>query len=133
MWVMTFKSLPTLRPCGGSCSKDKMSAIGGCGVFQQFHSLPRATTTMPAQHSSSTRATSIGGSFVEGSSSHNQHRFSATRDDLSRPYPSDRDVYCRSNTHNPDDDEFADLGLSNFFLAHCRVSRGKLEHLQLTP
>ena len=88
---------------------------------------------MPAQRSSSTRATSIGGSFVEGSSSHNQHRFSSTRDDLSRPYPSNRDVYRRSNTHNPDDDEFADLGLSDFFLAHRRVSRCKLEHLQLTP
>src|SRR5258705_9810216 len=63
-----------------------MSAIGGCEVFQQFHSLLRATTTMPAQRSSSTCATSIGGSFVEGSSSHNQHRFSSARDDLSRPY-----------------------------------------------
>src|SRR5258707_13726872 len=133
MWVMTFKSLPTLRLCGGSCSKDKMAAIGGCGVFQQFRSLPRATTTMPAQRSSSTRATSIGGSFVEGSSSHNQHRFSSARDDLSRPYPSDRNVYRRSNTHNPDEDEFADVGLSDFFIAHRRVARRKLEHLQLTP
>src|SRR5258705_9707157 len=110
-----------------------MSAIGGCRVFQQFRSLPRATTTMPAQRSSSTRATSLGGSFVEGSSSLNQHRFSSARDDLSHPYPSDRDIYHHSNTHNPDNDEFADLGLSDFFLAHRRVSRRKLEHLQLTP
>src|SRR5258705_6122941 len=110
-----------------------MSAIGGCGVFQQFRSLPRATTTMPAQHSSSTRTTSIGGSFVEGSSSHNQHRFSSAWDNLSRPYPTNCDVYRRSNTHNPDDDEFAEIRLSDFFLAHRRVSRHKLEHLQLTP
>src|SRR5258707_12599594 len=116
MWVMTFKSLPTLRLCGGSCSKDKTSAIGGCGVFQQFRSLPRATTTMPAQHSSSTRATSSSGSFVEGSSSHNQHRFPSARDDLARPYPSAHDVYHRSNVHNPDNDEFADLRLSDFFI-----------------
>src|SRR5258705_4045744 len=88
---------------------------------------------MPAQRSSSTRATSIGGSFVEGSSSHNQHRFSAARDDLSRPYPSDHNIYHRSNPHNPDDDEFTELGLSDFFLAHRRVARRKLEHLQLTP
>src|SRR5258705_1663636 len=110
-----------------------MSAIGGCGVFQQFRSHHRAITTMPAQHSSSTCATSIGGSFVEGSSSHNQHRFSSARDDLSRPYPSDRDVYHHSNTHNPDEDEFADVGLSDFFIAHHRVARRKLECLQLTP
>src|SRR5882724_1616003 len=87
---------------------------------------------MPAQHSS-TCASSTGGSFVEGSSSHNQHRFSSARDDLSCPYPSDCDVYRRSNTHNPDEDEFADVGLSNFFIAHCCVARHKLEHLQLTP
>src|SRR5258705_1092340 len=87
---------------------------------------------MPAQRSS-TRASSTGGSFVEGSSSHNQHHFSSARDDLSRPYPSDRDIYHRSNTHNPNNDEFADLGLSNFFLAHHQVTRHKLERLQLTP
>src|SRR5258708_17276769 len=109
-----------------------MSAIGGCGVFQQFRSLPRATTTMPAQRSSSTRASSTGGSFVEGSSSHNQHRFSAARDDFSRPYPSAHDVYRHSNVHNPDEDEFADVGLSDFLIAHCRVARRKLEPLQLS-
>src|SRR5258707_10107214 len=109
-----------------------MSAIGGCRVFQQFCSLPRAIATMPAQRSSSTRATSLGGSFVEGSSSHNQHHFSSARDDLSHPYPSDRDVYRRSNTHNPDEDEFANVGLSDFFIAHRCVARRKLEHLQLT-
>src|SRR5258705_9344763 len=86
---------------------------------------------MPAQRS--TRSSSTGGSFVEGSSSHNQHRFASARDDLSRPYPTDRDVYRHSNTHATDEDEFADLGLSDFFLAHRRVARRKLEHLQLTP
>src|SRR5258705_8626137 len=88
---------------------------------------------MPAQRSSSTRASSIGGSFVEGASSHNQHRFSSARDDPSRPYPSNRDVYRRSNPHNPDEDEFANVRLSDFFLAHRRVARRKLERLQLTP
>src|SRR5258705_1587107 len=109
-----------------------MSAIGGCRVFQQFHSLSRATTTMPAQHSSSTHASSTGGSFVEGSSSHNQHRFSSARDDLAHPYPSAHDVYRCSNVHNPDDDEFADLGLSDFFITHQQVARRKLERLELS-
>src|SRR5882724_2488991 len=86
---------------------------------------------MPAQRSS-TRASSSSGSFVEGSSSHNQHRHSSARDDLSRPYPSEHDVYRRSNIHNPDEDEFADLGLSDFFIAHRRVARRKLERLQLS-
>src|SRR5258705_9590250 len=86
---------------------------------------------MPAQRS--TRSSSTGGSFVEGSSSHNQHRFASARDDLSRPYPTDRDVYRRSNTHAADEDEFADLGLSDFFIVHRRIARHKLERLQLTP
>src|SRR5882672_7062938 len=88
---------------------------------------------MPAQRSSSTRAISLSGSFVEGSSSHNQHHFTSARDNLSRPYPTNRNIYHHSNTHNPDEDEFADLGLSDFFLAHRRVARRKLERLQLTP
>src|SRR5258707_1157699 len=87
---------------------------------------------MPAQHSSAC-SSSTGGSFVEGSSSHNQHRFASARDDLSRPYPTNCDVYRRSNTHDADDDEFADLGLSDFFIAHRRIARCKLERLQLTP
>src|SRR5258705_10556034 len=126
------RSLPTLRLCGGLLSQDKTSAIGGCGVFQQFCSLPRATTIMSAQRSS-TRSSSTGGSFVEGSSSHNQHCFTSARDDLSCPYPTDRDVYHHSNTHNADDDEFTDLGLTDFFIVHCCVARRKLERLQLTP
>src|SRR5258705_1163258 len=109
-----------------------MSAIGGCRVFQQFHSLSRATTTMPAQHSSSTHASSTGGSFVEGSSSHNQHWFPSARDDLAHPYPSAHNIYHHSNIHNPDEGEFADLRLSDFFIAHCCVVRHKLEHLQLS-
>src|SRR5258705_5814417 len=106
-----------------------MSAIGGCGVFQQFRSLPRAITTMPAQRSSSTRATSIGGSFIKGSSSHNQHRHTSAQDDLSHPYPSEHNIYHHSNIHNPNEDEFADLGLSDFFIAHHRVVRHKFECL----
>src|SRR5258705_6879679 len=85
---------------------------------------------MPAQ--CSTCSSSTGGSFVEGSSSHNQHRFPSTRDDLARPYPSAHDVYRHSNVHNPDDDEFTDLGLSDFFITHRRVARRKLERLQLS-
>src|SRR5258705_13285270 len=109
-----------------------MPAIGGCRVLQCLHSLTQTTTTMPAQHSSSTCASSTGGSFVEGSSSHNQHCYTSARDDLSHPYPSERNVYRRSNVHNPDEDEFADLGLSDFFIAHRRVARRKLECLQLS-
>src|SRR5882724_10637112 len=87
---------------------------------------------MPAQCSSSTCASSTGGSFVEGSSSHNQHQFPSAQDDLARPYPSTHDVYHHSNIHNPDEEEFADLGLSDFFITHCCVARRKLEHLQLS-
>src|SRR5882672_4340748 len=86
---------------------------------------------MPAQHS--TCASSTGGSFVEGSSSHNQHRFTSARDDLSHPYPTNHNIYRHSNTHAADDDEFADLGLSDFFIIHHCVARRKLERLQLTP
>ena len=64
---------------------------------------------------------------------HNRDCFSSARDDLSRPYPSYKDVYLRSNTSNPGLDEFQDLGLNDFLVAQRQVARQKLEHLQLTP
>jgi hypothetical protein len=65
-------------------------------------------------------------------STHNQHSFTRARNDAACPYPSASDVYVRSN--NPSDEiEFSDLGLSDFFIAHRRVARRRLERLQLTP
>src|SRR5882762_7760422 len=71
------------------------------------------------------------GSFVLRESNFNRDRFVSARDDLSRPYPMAEDIYVRSNTANPDE-EFADLGLSDFFIAHRRVAHRKLDCLQLT-
>ena len=66
-------------------------------------------------------------------SNFNKHRFQWCRDDRARPYPTAEDVYVRSHQSHPDNDEFSDLGLSDFFIAHRWVSRKKLEKLQLTP
>ena len=81
---------------------------------------------MPPYHLS-TQASSTG-----GESSHNRHRFTCARDDLSRPYPSAQDIYVRSNTYNSLE-EFSDLSLSDFFIAHRRVARRKLERLEPNP
>ena len=86
---------------------------------------------MPPYHIS-TQASSTGGSFIVRESSHNRHRFTCARDDLSHPYPSAQDVYVRSNTYNSLE-EFSDLSLSDFFIAHRRVARHKLERLELNP
>ena len=64
---------------------------------------------------------------------HNRDRFSSARDDLSRPYPSYKDVYLRSNMSNPGSDEFQDLGLNDFLVTQRQVARRKLERLQLAP
>src|SRR5882762_10095140 len=72
-----------------------------------------------------------GGSFVLRESNFNRDRFVSARDDLSRPYPRAEDVYLRSDAANPEE-EFANLGLSDFFIAHQRVARCKLDCLQLT-
>src|SRR5882762_5413076 len=71
------------------------------------------------------------GSFVLRESNFNRDRFVSARDDLSRPYPKAEDVYLQSDASNPEE-EFADLGLSDFFIAHRRVARRKLDCLQLT-
>ena len=34
---------------------------------------------------------------------------------------------------DPYKEDFANIGLSDFIIAHKRVARGKLEHLELTP
>ena len=71
------------------------------------------------------------GSFVLRESNFNRDRFVSAQDDLSRPYPKAEDVYLQSDASNPEE-EFADLGLSDFFIAHRRVARRKLDCLQLT-
>ena len=87
---------------------------------------------MPASHLTISASRS-GGSFILGDVSHNRHRFSHARDNTLRPYPSAQNVYIRSDLHDPDTDSFNDLGLSDFFVAHRRVARRKLERLQLSP
>ena len=101
----------------------------------QLHSYTTYQPTssiMPAQRNTY-QSIASSGSFVMRASLHNRDRFSSARDDLSRPYPSYKDVYLRSNMSNPGSDEFQDLGLNDFLVAQRRVARQKLEHLQLTP
>ena len=87
---------------------------------------------MPAQRNAY-QSIASSGSFIMRASLHNRDRFSSARDDLSRPYPSYKDVYLRSNMSNPSSDEFQDLGLNDFLVTQRQVARRKLEHLQLTP
>ena len=64
-------------------------------------------------------------------SSYNQHNFRTARGSLSVPYPSAEEVFRASNTHAPSDD-FSSLGLSDFFIAHRRVARRRLDRLSLS-
>ena len=63
-------------------------------------------------------------------SSYNQHNFRTARGSLLVPYPSAEEAFRASNTHAPSDD-FSSLGLSDFFIAHRRVARHRLDHLSL--
>jgi hypothetical protein len=71
------------------------------------------------------------GSFVVRESSHNLHRFSSARDNVSCPYPTALNVYIHSHQASPDE-TFADLGLNNFFIAHRQVARRHLKRLDLS-
>src|SRR5258708_21920614 len=84
---------------------------------------------MPATRTS----TSSHGSSNWEASSFNLDRFPVARNDATRPYPSEIDVYRRSNTHNPDDDGFFDLGLRDFLVANRRVAHRRLDRLSVTP
>ena len=64
-------------------------------------------------------------------SSYNQHNFHTARGSLSVPYPSAKEAFRFSNTHAPSDD-FSSLGLSDFFIAHQRVARRRLDRLSLS-
>ena len=44
------------------------------------------------------------------------------------PYPDIEDVFNRSNSAVVEDDDFADIGLSNFLLAQRRIACHKLRH-----
>src|SRR5258708_24308447 len=84
---------------------------------------------MPAiRTTTSTRASSN-----REASSYNLDRFLVARNDATRPYPSETDVYRRSTIHNPDDDGFFDLGLCDFLVANRRVARRRLDRLSVTP
>ena len=48
-------------------------------------------------------------------------------------YPSANDFYCRSNTHDPDQDRFEDLYRCDFIHAISRVARHKLARHHLDP
>src|SRR5258708_29355763 len=84
---------------------------------------------MPATRTS----TSSRGSSNREASSFNLDRFQVARNDATRPYPSESDVYRRSNIHNPDDNGFFDLGLRDFLVANRRVARRRLNRLSVTP
>ena len=64
-------------------------------------------------------------------SSYNQHNFCTARGSLLVPYPSTEEAFCSSNTHAPTDN-FSQLGLSDFFIAHQRVARHQLDCLSLS-
>ena len=64
-------------------------------------------------------------------SSFNQHNFRTARGSLSVPYPSAEEAFRWSNSHAPTNDFFT-LGLSDFFIAHQRVARHRLDRLSLT-
>src|SRR5258708_7920619 len=87
------------------------------------------TTIMPATRTS----TSIRASSNREASSYNLDHFLVARNDATRPYPSETDVYRRSTIHNPDDDGFFDVGLRDFLVANGRVARRRLDRLSLTP
>ena len=87
--------------------------------------MPHATTSSHAVTSS--------GSFVMRSSTQNWDRFTSACNDLTHPYPCYLDIYAWSSLSDIHDKEFADLSLNNFLVAQRRVTRRKLEHLQLTP
>src|SRR5258708_38026246 len=84
---------------------------------------------MPASRTS----TSSRASSNREASSFNLDRFPVARNDATRPYPSEIDVYRRSNIHNPDDDGFFDLGLRDFLVANRHIARHRLDHLVVTP
>ena len=125
-----------------------MGTNGGQGTLHQFplNLLPMPCSSGTFLPSSSTSL----GSFVWRESTHNRHRFVGARHNLSQPYPSLEDVYLRSNSMSielwtntssnllwisldPYEEEFSDIGLSDFIIAHKRVARRKLECLELTP
>ena len=64
-------------------------------------------------------------------SSFNQHNFRTARGSLLVPYPSAEEAFRWSNSHAPTND-FSTLGLSDFFIAHQRVARHRLDRLSLT-
>ena len=88
-------------------------------------------TTMPCATTSSCAVTSSG-SFVMRSSTHNQDGFTSAHDNLTHPYPHYEDNYAWSSSSDIHDEEFTDLGLNDSLVAQRRVTRRKLERLQLT-
>src|ERR1700743_2841309 len=61
----------------------------------------------------------------------NQHNHHTARGSLLVPYPSAEEAFRWSNSHAPTND-FSTLGLSDFFIAHRRVARHRLDHLSLS-
>src|ERR1700743_3350616 len=64
-------------------------------------------------------------------SSYNQHNFRTAHGSLLVPFPPPEEAFCWSNSHAPTND-FSTLGLSDFFIAHRRVARRRLDRLSLT-
>ena len=64
-------------------------------------------------------------------SSYNQHNFRTACGSLLVPYPSAEEAFRWSNSHAPSND-FSALGLSDFFIAHRRVARHRLDCLSLS-
>ena len=85
---------------------------------------------MPASRVSSSSGQ---GTFVVPDLCFNRHGFRYSHEDCSKPHPSARDIYVRSNQSSPVEDSFNDLGLSDLIIAHKRVARRKLELVAMDP
>src|ERR1700743_2749146 len=64
-------------------------------------------------------------------SSYNHHNVHTARGSPWVPYPSTEEAFHWSNSHAPTND-FSTLGLSDFFIAHRRVARHRLDCLSLS-
>src|ERR1700743_2595427 len=64
-------------------------------------------------------------------SSYNQHNFRTAHGSLLVPFPPPEEAFHWSNSHAPTND-VSTLGLSDFFIAHRRVARHRLDRLSLS-
>ena len=100
-------------------------------LFSEVPQTPHPTIlSMPSPSSFSNNAQQHLFAARMGTGAHNLTRARRARRDASRPYPSCVEVYTRSDMAECED-EFEDLFLNDFILAHKRVARRRLDRLEL--